>query len=293
MRALRYAAAITDGPWMRRAALDDLRNAGKPAEASVPSPPRLGSVNAPACVFLPGIIMPASLRYAALFRDLESSGVRTFAKELELYSGDAPPHDYTIDDEVGGLARFATENAGERFHVYGHSAGGAVALAFVAAHPERVLTLTLDEPATDFTHEDRADPNWQEVERAQSLPPDQAIPAFLRAQLAPGVALPPQPPSPPAAWMVKRPRGIAAFAGASRGYRVSSERYRAYRGPVLYSYGSLSNPRWERMRARLADTFPDFRAERFEGLHHLNTSHQAEPGRVAALLRTHWGLVRT
>jgi hypothetical protein len=42
------------------------------------------------------------------------------------------------------------------------------------------------------------------------------------------------------------------------------------------------------MRDRLASRFPDFSSELFEGLHHLNTSHQAELGRTAALLRAHW-----
>ena len=31
------------------------------------------------------------------------------------------------------------------------------------------------------------------------------------------------------------------------------------------------------MKERLAGLFEDFTAERYEGLHHLNTSHQAEP----------------
>ncbi|HEY6957660.1 MAG TPA: alpha/beta hydrolase [Candidatus Limnocylindria bacterium] len=247
-------------------------------------------MSAATCIFLPGIIMPASLRYAALFSELSGSGVQTLAKELEVYTPDAPASDYTIGVEVEGLARFASEHAGQRVHLYGHSGGGAVALAFVAAYPERVLTLALDEPATDFSDEDRADPNWQEVERAQALPPDQAIPAFLRAQLAPGVIPPPQPGGPPPPWMQKRPRGIAAFASASRRHQISPERYRTYHGRVLYTYGSLSNPRWERMRRRLAGSFADFRAERFAGLHHLNTSHQAEPARVAALLRAHWSV---
>jgi hypothetical protein len=43
------------------------------------------------------------------------------------------------------------------------------------------------------------------------------------------------------------------------------------------------------MRDRLAGVFPDFRPELYEGLHHLNTSHAAAPGRVAAALRRLWG----
>ena len=54
-----------------------------------------------------------------------------------------------------------------------------------------------------------------------------------------------------------------------------------------YTWGSLTHPRWV-MNQRLAKLFTDFTAQRFEGLHHLNTSHQAEPDRVAELLLRLW-----
>jgi hypothetical protein len=151
-----------------------------------------------------------------------------------------------------------------------------------------VLSLAVDEPATDFTEEDRTDPYWDEVAAAESLGGREAVAAFLRLQLAPGVPLPSPPEGPPPAWMVKRPAGIRALAGALQQHRVEPASYRAVRAPVLYTHGSLSHPRWLRMRDRLARLFPDFRSELFEGLHHLNTSHQAEAGRTAELLRNLW-----
>jgi hypothetical protein len=42
------------------------------------------------------------------------------------------------------------------------------------------------------------------------------------------------------------------------------------------------------MQARLEELFADFTGEVYEGLHHLNTSHQAESARVAAALRALW-----
>jgi hypothetical protein len=42
------------------------------------------------------------------------------------------------------------------------------------------------------------------------------------------------------------------------------------------------------MRQRLERLFPNFTAHRFDGLHHLNTSHQAEPERVAGMLDGFW-----
>jgi pimeloyl-ACP methyl ester carboxylesterase len=83
--------------------------------------------------------------------------VRTYAKELEVYTLSPPPDEYAIADEVEGLLAAARRAGVERFHLYRHSGGGAVALAFTAAHPERVLSLLLDEPAFDFSDEMRAD----------------------------------------------------------------------------------------------------------------------------------------
>ena len=60
--------------------------------------------------------------------------------------------------------------------------------------------------------------------------------------------------------------------------------------PVYYSHGSLSQPIWRGIRDRLASRFSDFTSEEYEGLHHMNTSHAAEPARVAASLRRVWKL---
>src|SRR5215510_10579790 len=100
-------------------------------------------------VFLPGIITPAALRYEPLLRHL--AGVNPVVKDLEVYRDDAPPAGYSIANEVDGVLRAADEAGVERFHLYGHSGGGAVALAFAVAHGDRLLTLAVDEPASDFT----------------------------------------------------------------------------------------------------------------------------------------------
>src|ERR1700712_3336012 len=108
-----------------------------------------------AVIFLPGITVPAHLAYGPLLEVLaESSGAVT--KELEVYRDDRPPDDYRLDLEVEGLDRFATEQGFERFHLYGHSLGGAVALAYLAEHGDRVASVAISEPATDFSDADRA-----------------------------------------------------------------------------------------------------------------------------------------
>src|SRR5438093_7544718 len=75
-------------------------------------------------IFLPGIIMPCALRYAALLRELDGE-VDAVAKDLEVYAGPTtPPPGYSIRTEVEGIGRAADAAGFERFHLYGHSGGG-------------------------------------------------------------------------------------------------------------------------------------------------------------------------
>lgn len=240
----------------------------------------------PKTMFLPGIIAPAAVRYAPLLEHLDD--VETVLKDLEVYSGGEPDETYEIEAEVTGIAAAADGAGFERFHLYGHSGGGACALAFAAEHPGRLLSLAVDEPATDFSDEDRADPFRERLREALALPGPEAVAAFARLQVAPGVELPPPPPGPPPPWMASRPAGIAAFSRALWKHEVEPEAFEAVRVPVLYTYGSLSSERWKRMRDRLSSRFPDFTAVAFDGLHHMNTSHAAEPKRTAELLRGFW-----
>jgi pimeloyl-ACP methyl ester carboxylesterase len=240
----------------------------------------------PACVFLPGIIAPAVVRYAPLIGAL-GPNLRAYAKELELYAVSPPPDDYAIADELEGVSRWARRVGLDRFHLYGHSGGGAVALAFTAAHPELVLSLTLDEAAFDFSDEMRADlAEHQELQRLMVEDPAQAMPRFMRLELKPDAQFaPPAGGTPP---LPNRPGGIAALLRAFERHTLDIDALRRFPGPVLYTRGSLSADRYERSAKRLAVIFPDFREIVFDGLHHLNTSHQAGPARVASLLLELW-----
>jgi pimeloyl-ACP methyl ester carboxylesterase len=240
----------------------------------------------PTCIFLPGIIAPAVVRYAPLIRELGATA-RAHTKELELYTLTPPPTDYAIADEVEGLLNHSRRIGVDRFHLYGHSGGGAVALAFTAAHPQSVLSLTLDEAAFDFSPEMRADlAEHHELERLMLEDPPQAMARFLRLELQPGVEFAPPTGAPPP--LPNRPGGIAAILRAFEQHQLDLDALRAFERPVLYTRGSLSAERYERSAQRLAEIFPNLRAVVFEGIHHLNTSHQAEPARVAALLTELW-----
>ena len=239
-------------------------------------------------IFLPGILMPARLRYAPL-RQALAPAEDLFTKELEIYVGPEPPPGYTIATETGGLGRFADDRGLDRFHLYGHSAGGAIALAYAAEHPDRVLSLALDEPGTDFNADDREQVAEIYDDELAGLPASELMARFARTLVREEVVLPAPPDTPPDAEMAKRPAGVVAFLEAMQKTRIDLSALAEAGTPVYYSYGSLSHPRWEQMAERLQRLLPNTTVERYEGLHHLNTSHAAEPERVADALRRLWG----
>jgi pimeloyl-ACP methyl ester carboxylesterase len=251
-----------------------------------PSTAATSRVSCGPVIFLPGIIMPAALRYAPLIKELGDS-TRALTKELEVYATAVPRAGYAIEWEVDSISRAADAAGFDRFHLYGHSAGGACALAYVAAIPERVLSLALDEPASDFSPEARSALR-EDLGGIADLSAGEKISTFLRQQLAPGVEPPFPPTGPTPQWMGNRPAGIDAFVTALLRYRLPPERLRTFDRPVYYSHGSLSHSRWVAMRDRLAGVFPDFTADLYEGVHHLETSHHREPARVASALRRLW-----
>src|SRR2546430_1757260 len=127
---------------------------------------------------LPGGVLPASLAYEALQKEL-GDGVHALAKELEVYGGDLPPAGFTLDVEVDGILRCAEEVGFDRFHLVGYSGGGAASLAFAAVHPDRLRSLALFEPAwagkQDLRPEEAA--AWPECQRIPARPTDERTPA--------------------------------------------------------------------------------------------------------------------
>jgi pimeloyl-ACP methyl ester carboxylesterase len=237
-------------------------------------------------VFLPGIIAPGAIRYGPLVERL--ADVDVVVRDLAVYDDNEPPHDFSIDTELVALDRAVDDAGFTKFHLYGHSGGGAVALAYAVSRGDRVQSLAVDEPASDMTVEGDAVYGWPEFDAALLLPPAEVMAAFMRLQVAADVILPAPPPGNPPPWMVKRPAGVRAFVDALRRHRVEPSDYAGFASPVYFSRGSRTHPRWEAMQTRLGGLFPDFTSEVFEGLHHLNTSHQAEPDRVAATLTAFW-----
>ena len=186
-----------------------------------------------AVVLLPGIVLPAEPAYAALLQVL-GERVEAVAKELEIYGSDQPPPGYGLDVEAQGVLREADARGFRRFHLVGYSAGGAASLAFMSVHGDRLLSLTLLEPAwagTERTPQEEA--VMQGIHALERLPPDQRMAGFQRLQLAAGVE-PPQPPDgPPPAWMAKRPAGIAAILDAFDQAELDADVLRAFVPPSI------------------------------------------------------------
>lgn len=241
-------------------------------------------------ILLPGGVMPAQMAYADVIAAL-GSDVEAVAKELEMYAGPEPPAGYTLNTEVDGILRTAGETGFDRFHLVGYSGGGASSLAFAAAHPERLLSLALIEPA--WCGNEGLGPEeqdvWHQFERIMELPPDQLMPAFVATQLASGVEPPPPPPGPPPPWMATRPAGLRTFLRTFLSSSLDVDRLRTFTKPVLFVLGGRSNPDYYGREAeRAREIFPDFTLEVFAERHHFDPPHRIEPDRTAAVLHRLW-----
>jgi pimeloyl-ACP methyl ester carboxylesterase len=241
-------------------------------------------------ILVPGSVLPAQPAYGALIEAL-GPDVDAVAKDLELYDGDEPPPGWSLDTEIDGVLREADARGWETFHLLGYSGGGAAALAFTARHPQRLLSLTLLEPAWagSWDWSPAHAQLWKEYEALETLPPDQFMAAFMRLGVKPDVVLPPPPEGGPPPWMHKRPAGIRAFLRDFKIYDLDRARLAAFHRPVFFALGGLSNPDdYGEVAERLSTVFPDFRLEVFPDRHHFDPPHRIEPERLAALLRDHW-----
>ena len=249
----------------------------------------MNQANKPAVVFLPGGIQPAAIQYGPLLKVLDSE-IQPLLKDLEVYADGTPPQPYGLMNEVESL-RQASEAAGMgKFHLVAYSGGGAVALAFVGAYPDRVLSLALSEPAvipSRAWYKQEAE-YWQQMERVMSLPDSLMMGEFIRLELRDGVPLPPAPAGDPPPWMAKRPAGMKALAKAFASYDLPYDRLRLFSKPVYIAVAALSNPVELRKAETLDGLFPDTQVELYTNRHHFDPPQRAEPERFAQALRSLW-----
>lgn len=233
--------------------------------------------------------MPAEPAYTALLGAL-GERVEAVAKDLEVYSGDEPPPNFSLKHEVGGILREADAHDFDRFHLVGYSGGGASSLAFAAAHGERLLSLALLEPAWAGNERTPEEDALVGLFRAlEPLPTNEFMAGFVRLQLALGVEPPPPPEGPSPPWMAKRPAGLRAFIEAFDNGDLDLDALRAFDRPVYFALGGRSNPDYYgRMADRLAAIFPDFTIETFPDRHHFDPPHRIEPEHLADSLLAVW-----
>jgi pimeloyl-ACP methyl ester carboxylesterase len=173
---------------------------------------------------------------------------------------------------------------------------GAASLAFAAKQPQGLRSLALLEAAW-AGNEGLAPAEvavWREFDRIIALPPEERMPAFVRAQLGPDVEPPSPPPGTPPPWMAKRPAGINAFIEAFKAGELDLAALRHLEAPVYFALGGLSNPdHYAKIAERLSRVFPDFTLEVFQEHHHFDPPHRAEPDPLAASLRDLWARAET
>lgn len=241
-------------------------------------------------VFLPGGVTPAAIQYEPLLNALSGADFQPLLKDLEVYEDETPPAGYRLQTEVEGVFRAVDSARISNFHLVGYSAGGAVALALTAAHPGRVISLALFEPAaipsSAWFHGERE--KWSELEALMLLPFEQRMPEFVRFHLRPGVPLPPTPAGSPPPWMARRAAGLQFLVRAFREHNFVLDELRNFTRPVYIAVGSLSDPYEERKAKILSSLFPDFRLEMYENRHHFDPPQRAEPERFAEALVGLW-----
>lgn len=239
-------------------------------------------------IALPGGVMPAGMRYQPLAAAVEAD-VRLHAKDLEVYSAEESPAGYAIDAEVSAVSSFADSLGLRQFHLLGYSGGGFVSLAFAGAHPDRLLSLALFEPASipGGLTEEEEELYRRLDERLSGLSGPEFMRAFVALQVREGVEVPP-PAGPPPPWMASRPAGLAAMMAAFGDYSFDRESLRHCDFPVFLGYGDLTGVHEEIRAGILSRLFPDIHVRRFRGIHHFVPPEQIYTARHVTALRELW-----
>jgi pimeloyl-ACP methyl ester carboxylesterase len=243
----------------------------------------------PQVICVPGSVAPAAVRYKPLV-DNVGDAADLYLKDLEVYCEAAPPASYSIQEELEAIDRLADSKRLDRFHLVGYSGGGFISLAYAGTRPQRLVSLTLFEPAQipgELTDKERE--FFAELERKlDGLHGDAFMSTFLREQVKPGAVLPPPPSGPPSPEMQKRPAGIAALIKAFHAYAFDRQLLAAAGFPVFYGYGDLSHPEQGLKAGILAELFADIRVRRYHGVHHFVPADKIYTPEHAAALLEHW-----
>ena len=243
--------------------------------------------DAPAAVCL-GAVAPASMTYARLAEAL-SPTVRVITKDLECFA-EAPPDTYTLESEMDGLIR-TTEAAGiDRFHLLGYSVGGSLALVFALAHPDRITSLTLIEPAwIGNAIESETEAKFlSDLDHVMEVPPPARGPALFAAVEPPFDGAGPVASLSPPAWLSDRAARFEFIWSALRNTSLNLAALRNFKRPLYLPVGGRSHPRFMLAARQLATLCPTAVIGSYPGSSHLDPPHVAETDRFVANLCLMW-----
>lgn len=250
-------------------------------------------------ILLGDALRPAEDSFRPL-RRLLGGQVRLLVKDLECVQHE-PGADYRLATEVDALLATADEYGWQRFQLVASGEGASVALLAALQHPQRVLSLGLDEPVWAGNREPSGEEQafWQRVIDAVRLEDTPAVARYcaiqLRKQAHPAqdeADLQPEPDTTPPdvpLWFERR-RAEAlralwrAFAAEDIDYaalmRLETECY--------VSVGGDDDPAYEALAHRLHGIVRDEHVEVYEGRWRLDPPHDAEEERFALALAQLW-----
>jgi pimeloyl-ACP methyl ester carboxylesterase len=187
--------------------------------------------------------------YRVLAMDLRGHGQSEAPVDRQLYTVELMTRDV---EELIDLAAF------DRFHLVGHSMGGAVAQEIALRWPERLLSLTLEDTAVKF-NVPSDDPAFQV--RAQRIQTALKGGMAAAAALDSGDAPPHMPPERIEETNARLARmSLDAFVGAVQGllgWEGSETRVSQIMTPTLIIYGELDAPALAGSSRRMAKLIPN------------------------------------
>ena len=174
---------------------------------------------------------------APLFRSFLGAieGVVGTPYDLRLAAGAFEPEASTLEHAVQSLESFVRESMSMPVHLVGHSGGGAVALAFAAAHPRLLASLTASEPPWVGSSEAGNIGFLDDLRRVVELPTDEVSGAFARLYAASDDVVAELPPFDDA-----QVRILRAVAIEYQRAHLDLDKLQEVDVPVLLPYGSAT-----------------------------------------------------
>ncbi len=191
---------------------------------------------------------------------------RLLAMDLRGHGRSDAPRDrssYTVEQMADDVEALIERVGLERYHLLGHSMGGAIVQEIALRSPRKLLSLTLHDTSCKFgPGDDPVMTEWRDKRLAIADTGDMAA----VAELPPPVAPPPHMPADRLQETKVRLANMSpeAFIGAWRGllaWQGTVGRAREISVPTLIIYGDSDMPALIRGSQKLAELIPDVRVE--------------------------------